>query len=140
MKKPLLILTPLLAVGIGAVVVWSYPVRFRLESTSPSGNSHVMGLRFQGQNTHALDGTLRLFVSYDNSESKLQTSIPWGSDLAIKWKESNQNEAFVVEKKGRAMIEMHINGSDLKCTKGTENLVDDPYKQAEQDIPPVQLQ
>ena len=95
-----------------------------------------MGLRFQGQNTHALNGTLRLFVSYDNSESKLQTSIPWGSDLAIKWKESNQNEAFVVEKKGRAMIEMHINGSDLKCTKGTENLVDDPYKQAEQDIPP----
>jgi hypothetical protein len=136
MKKPLLILATLIAVGIGAVVVWNDPVRFRLESTSPSGNSHVMGLRFQGQNTHALDGTLRLFVSGNKSESKLQTSIPWGRDLAIKWKESNQNEAFVVAKKGRAMIELQINGSELKCTKGTEHLVDDPYKQAEQGIPP----
>lgn len=136
MKKPLLILAPFLAVGICAVAVCSYPVRFRLESTSPSGNSHVRGLRFQGQNTHALDGTLRLFVSDDNSESKLQTSIPWGRDLAIKWKEINQNEAFVVEKKGRAMIELQINGSDLKCKMGAENLVDDPYKQAGQGIPP----
>lgn len=70
MKKALLIILLVLAgaVVIGAVLV--LPVRFRLESTSPSGDSQVRGLRFKGQSPHALDGMLRLFVSHDQSEMK----------------------------------------------------------------------
>lgn len=136
MKRTLIIVVPLLAAAIVAVVVLSLPVRFRLQSVSPSGNSHVVGLQFKGQNTHALDGTLRLFVFHDQTESKQQTSIPWGRDLAIKWRESKQDEVFMVEKKGRTVIEFQINGSKLTCTKGTENLADDPYKHAEQGGPP----
>jgi len=137
MKRALLIVVAVLVSAIVAVFVLGFPGRFRLQSVSPSGNSHVVGLRFQGRNTHELDGTLRLFVvSHDQIESKQQTSIPWGRDLAIKWRESKQGEIFVVEKKGRAVIEFQIDSSQLTCTKGAENLADDPYKPAEQGVPP----
>jgi len=136
MKKKLLIIAPLLVAGIVLFFIGGLPIRFKLESTSPSGKSHVTGLRFEGKNTHALDGTLRLFVFVNKKESRLHTSIPFERDLAIKWKENSQNEAFAIEKKGHAIIEFEINGSDLKCTKGVENLVDDPFKTATQDTPP----
>lgn len=87
-----------------------------------------MGLRFQGQKPQALDGTLRLFVSYDHTEIKKQTSIPWGRDLAIKWKASSSEDVFAVEKNGVSMIEFQIAGPDLKCIKGEAYLAADPYQ------------
>ncbi len=71
---------------------------------------------------------LRLFVSHDQSEMKQQTSIPFGRDLAIEWKESPAGDAFVIEKDGRDLMEIHINGSVLECTKGAEYLAPDPYE------------
>jgi len=132
MKRTLLIIFPICAVAIVATVMFVLPVRFRLESTSPSGNLHVRGLRFQGQNAHTLDGTLRLFVTDNKLEINQQTLIPWGSDLAIKWRDSKQGEVFAVEKKGRAVIEFQFIGDGLKCTNGAEYLTDDPYKQESQ--------
>jgi len=74
-----------------------------------------------------LDGTLRLFVTHHQKETRQQTSIPWGRDLAIRWQESPPGEAFVVEKGGRALIGFKVVDSGLKCTLGAENLADDPY-------------
>ena len=134
MKKGLLILLPILAIAVVIGAVLLLPARFRLESGSPSGDSYVRGLRFKGQTPHAMDGTLRLFVSHKQSEMKQQTSIPWGRGLAIEWKESQNGDVFVVEKNGRDLVEFHIDGSALQCTKGTEHLAPDPYEKTTQNM------
>lgn len=130
MKRALLIALPILAITIGAVGIFLFPARLRLASTSPSGKSHVSGLRFQGQSANPLDGTLRLIVTHNQAQIKQQTILPWGRDLAIQWRTSNEDDIFTVEKEGCAVIELQIHGCELKCTKGNEYLADDPYEQA----------
>jgi len=132
MKKALRITLSVLAVAVAIGAVLVLPWRFRLESASPSGDSYVSGLRFEGQNAHTLDGTLRLLVSHKQSGLKQQTSIPWSRGLAIEWKESQKGDVFVVEKNGRDLIEFHIDGSGLRCAKGAEHLAPDPYEQTPQ--------
>lgn len=66
-------------------------------------------------------------MTHHQKETRQQTSIPWGRDLAIRWQESPPGEAFVVEKGGRALIGFKVVDSGLKCTLGAENLADDPY-------------
>lgn len=126
MKNRWFIILALLAIVITVAALPGF-ARFRLESKSPSGNSKVVGLRFQGQKPHPLDGTLRLFVTHHQKETRQQTSIPWEKDVAIRWQENSQGEAFVVEKSGRALIGFKVDDSGLKCTLGAENLADDPY-------------
>jgi hypothetical protein len=128
MKKPLLLG---LIVGGGAIlagVMLSVPLRFTLESTSPSGNARVVGLRFQGSKPHVLDGTLRLFVYRDELETRQQTRIPWGRDLKIAWKRGSEPEAFVVERNGHPQMEFQIRQSGIECSMGRELLAPDPYK------------
>jgi hypothetical protein len=132
MKKTRNIVLPLVLAGVCVVAVLFLPARFRLQSESPSGDFFVWGLKFQGRNAHAQDGTLRLFVSNDQLEIKQQTSIPWGWGLAIKWKESEQGEVFVIKKNGRELIEFLILGSALQCTKGAAYLAPDPYQKTPQ--------
>lgn len=128
----LFIALPILVIAILGCAVLALPVRFRLESSSPSGNSQVRGLRFQGQSAHALNDTLRLFVSHNQTDSRQQTIIPWGRDLAIKWNEVEPVDTFVVEKDGRDLVEFQIAGSVLTCTKGVEYLAKDPYEKNQQ--------
>jgi hypothetical protein len=127
MKKTLPISLILGGVGIVAVAVLTIPLRFRLESESPSGKARVVGLQFQGSNPNALDGTLRLFVYYDQMEARQQTRVPWGRDLKIVWKKVPDPETFVVEKDGRPDLEFQIHASGIECIKGGEKLAGDPY-------------
>ncbi len=127
MKKTLLIGLSLGLVVTVALAVLGIPMRFNLQSTSPSG-TYVTGLRFQARKPHALDGTLRLFVYHDDTEIKQQTSIPWGRDLAIQWKANDHGEIFVVEKGSVSMAEFQVAGSELKCIKGEKYLAADPYR------------
>lgn len=132
MKKSLLLVFAVAATIILSAGLISFPTRFRLQSNSPSGRIQVEGLRYEGRNFHALDGTLRLFVSHDGSELKQQTSIPWGRDLKIRWEAGNGGEAFVVEKNRRALMKFEVRNSNLKCIKGEEFLAEDPYRKTKQ--------
>ena len=128
MKKALLVGLVLGGVVIVAVALLTRPLRFRLESQSPSGKARVVGLRFQGSNPNALDGTLRLFVYCDQTETRQQTTVPWGRDLKIVWKNDPDPETFVVEKNGRPNLEFQIHASGIECIKGGGYLAADPYK------------
>lgn len=128
MKKTLLI-----GLVVGGLVILvagllTMPTRFRLESESPSGKARVVGLRFQGSKPNALDGTLRLFVYGDQAEATQQTTLPWGRDLKLVWKEGPSPEAFVVEKNGHPNLEFQIHPTGIECIKGGEYLAADPYK------------
>ena len=111
-----------------AVGLLTRPLRFRLESTSPSGKARVVGLRFQGSKPNALDGTLRLLVYFDQTEARQQTTVPWGKDLNIVWRNSPDAETFAVEKHGQPNLEFQIRPSGIECVKGREYLAADPYK------------
>ena len=130
MKKTLLILIGIVLGGvvIVAVALLTMPLRFRLESESPSGKARVVGLRFQGSNPNALDGTLRLFVDCDEMGARQQTTVPWDRDLRIVWKNDPDPETFVVEKNGHPHLEFQIHASGIECIKGGEYLAADPYK------------
>lgn len=95
---------------------------------SPSGDARVVGLRFQGSNPNALDGTLRLFVYRDEVDMRQQTTIPWSRDLRITWKEGSGAEVFVVEEDGHPQLEFQIHPSGIECSKGREFLAADPYE------------
>jgi hypothetical protein len=128
MKKALLVGLVVGGAVILAVALLSKPLRFRLESNSPSGTARVVGLRFQGTKPTALDGTLRLFVYRDQTEIKQQTKIPWDRDLKILWKKGSGPESFVVEKNDNPLLELQIHSSGIECIKGEEFLAADPYK------------
>lgn len=128
MKKTLLIGLVLGGFVIVAVALLMMPLRFRLESESLSGKARVVGLQFQGSNPNALDGTLRLFVYCDQMETRQQTTVPWGRDLKIVWKNDPAAETFVVEKNGCPNLEFQIQASGIECIKGGEYLAADPYK------------
>lgn len=128
MKKALLVGLVVGGGAILAIALLSKPLRFRLESNSPSGTARVVGLRFQGSKPTAMDGTLRLFVYSDQTELKQQTKIPWGRDLKISWTKGSGPEAFVVEKNGNPRLEFQIHSTGIECIKGEEFLAADPYK------------
>lgn len=128
MKRTLPIGLVLGGVGIVAATLLTRPLRFRLESESPSGKARVVGLRFHGRNPNALDGTLRLFVYGEQTETRQQTTVPWGRDLEIVWKKVPDPETFVVERNGRPNLEFQIHASGIECIQGGEYLAADPYK------------
>ncbi|WP_035613925.1 hypothetical protein [Haloferula sp. BvORR071] len=132
MKKPLVIalaVVMLVAMVIGTVVLFCVPIRFRVEAWSPSGRTLAYGLCYEGSEAPALDGCLRLLVQQDEGmDARQQTSIPWERDLKIGWKTGHEEEVFVVEKGGRALMEFQLGSDGLKCIKGKELLADDPYR------------
>jgi hypothetical protein len=128
MKKTLLIGLVLGGVVIVIVALLSMPLRFRLVSTSPSGKARVVGLRFQGRKPNALDGTLRLSVYCNQTETKHQTTVLWGRDIKIVWKKDSEPETFVVEKNGYPNLEFQIHATGIECIKGREYLAADPYR------------
>jgi len=127
MKKALLIAAPILAVGILAFAIFLVPLRFKLQSTSPSGKARVIGLRFQGSEPHPLDGTLRVFASHEGTQRTQQTSTLWGRDLSIEWRDVERGERFAITKHGAALGEFNIVGTGLKCVRGEKYLAADPY-------------
>jgi hypothetical protein len=138
MKKILPMALTFVAIAVVAVVAavaFGPSIRFRLQSTSPSGRLQVTGQQFKGQIPHALDGTLRLIVSNDRTDMKQQTSIPWNRNLAIKWVGNEETNTFVVTKNGSALIEFQVLDPDLRCVSGNEHLAADPYAKEPQNKP-----
>ncbi|MCF6311238.1 MAG: hypothetical protein L3J39_02195 [Verrucomicrobiales bacterium] len=132
----------LFTVIVGALLVLVYswmfiPGRFRLRSSSPSGEANVFGLAFRGSKPHVLDGKLRLFVRDKEDMSgvwttKIQTNIEWGRDLNIVWKKAGALETFAIKKSDEEMLEFMITDDGVKCTSGRKFLAPDPYATAEQ--------
>ena len=128
---------------VGAFLFLAYfllfiPNRFKLESSSPSGEANVFGLAFRGSEPDSLDGTLRLFVRDEADmpgewKTKIQTNIEWGLDLAIIWKGTGLPETFAIKKSVEELMEFVITEDGVQCTSGQEFLAPEPYKTAEQD-------
>jgi len=138
MKRAILSTVILGVLAVLAYALLSSLGRFRLESSSPSGEVGVLGLRFQGSKPHALDGTLRLFV-WDVGDAsrvwktKIQTKIEWGRDLDIEWIATAPSETFAIKREGRNLMEFRIADENVTCIAGMELIASDPYKEAEQE-------
>ncbi|BDS07411.1 hypothetical protein NT6N_24510 [Oceaniferula spumae] len=109
---------------MGAVIyfVLFVPKRFKVESVSPSGEVQVRGLRFQAQDAHALDGTLRLYINDDPQ----QTTIRWSNRLDISWVALDSHESFEINEDGSVLMRWRINEDKATCEYGQEYLTGDP--------------
>ncbi len=117
-------------VALAAMIVFM-PGRFRLESVSPDKHYRVIGLPFKGSEPHPLDGALRLSIYRDGSElKKQQTSLPFGRDLKIVWKQPPAPgiDVFKIEKDEVTLMTFQVLDQGLRCLGGSDYLEPDPDK------------
>jgi hypothetical protein len=123
--KKIAIATTICVMAALAYYVLFVPIRFRLESTSPSGKVEVRGLRFQGRAPHDLDGTLRLYIG----DFKQQTTIEWTDKLSVSWDINAPSETFEVLQGDDLLMRWQVLDGHASCIKGEGYLTADPYKE-----------